>query len=669
MDSGELAAPSIHLPDANQIFAGRYRIEARIGGGGMGMVYRAVDETLGETVAIKVLNPLFIANETVRERLRNELRIARKLQHPHLVRMYTFDESEQGIPFVVMQFVAGVSLEELLNYQPKRKLPFDEAIRILSQIASALAHAHEKGVIHRDLKPQNVLIAAEGAIKLGDFGLAHSDLDDEHLTRTGAAVGTPFYMSPEQFRGETATTAADVYSYGILAFEMLTGRRPFDAQVYFSLALQHISDPFPEINDPNVPSWCKDLVRGCARKNPLERFSSMEEVRQVIIPHVSQWDDRKWYVLWRNGGRKRKWRARFKQVKKYLRRLRSVMLFLLLFHLIFAAGSHLNGWTGRAMPTAILFLDKYCPPFVFAPMKFLLGCSDVDARRSEQILEKSCDQNSQDYDPEKARLLALIVDNPNVRYPGGDSALHCALKNARILVMILLDRGVDVNVRGEEGLTPLQIAVGTNDLDDVFRLLRQSRLDIVDDLGNNVFHTAVMSMTPSALRLVLDRHPPVNLLNARNNEGDTPILAAVRSARLRAKDLLEMLIVAGANPALPDKQGLSPLMSAASRGRSDVVAVLLQYSSVSDVNAVDDNKRTALMHTVLGPGENSSRADVVRLLLDAGADMNAQDASGQTALDGTKARGKNDPVKKLLENALPRKAVERTSAFAEGRIS
>src|SRR3954471_17724071 len=233
----------------------QYLVDAEIGRGGMAVVYRATDLRLNRRVAIKVL-PLELAfNADVRERFLREAQTAAQLSHPGIVPIYTVDERE-GIVYFVMALVDGESLAERLSREPR--LPITEARRILGAVADALAYAHEQGVVHRDVKPDNIMLdRASGRPLVTDFGIARAAQGDTRLTVTGVAVGTPAYMSPEQALGERELDGrSDIYSLGVVGYQMLAGRTPFRAANTPAMLVKHLSEsPHPiESLRPDVPS-------------------------------------------------------------------------------------------------------------------------------------------------------------------------------------------------------------------------------------------------------------------------------------------------------------------------------------------------------------------------------------------------------------------------------
>jgi serine/threonine protein kinase len=258
----------------------------------MGMVYRVIDRELNdETVALKLLHPHLAEDEDVFRRFRNEVLVARSLSHPHIVRTHDIGRDENSVSYISMEFVDGMSLKDHVSFQDennetqRRPLPFGEVLSIYWQILSGVSYAHGKGIIHRDLKPANVLITAEGEVKLADFGTARIVGMDTSITRAGQVVGTPDYMSPEQIRGEELGPSCDIYALGIIAYELLSGKRPFFADSPVAVAFKHLNEPLPEFeqSDEEIPRWFKDFTQKACAKDKNDRFESVGEMLSQII--------------------------------------------------------------------------------------------------------------------------------------------------------------------------------------------------------------------------------------------------------------------------------------------------------------------------------------------------------------------------------------------------
>ena len=251
---------------------GRYRIDRRIGDGGMAEVYLGLDVLLNRQVAVKVLRDQFARDPAVRLRFEREAQAAANFSHPHIVEVY--DVGELGnVPYIVMEFVQGETLKQVIDDEG----PFDadDVSALLEQIGAALDYAHARGVVHRDVKPQNILVDRDGLAKVTDFGIAKA-VTDSSLTETGTGIGTVHYLSPEQANGLMATPASDVYSLGVVAYEMLTRELPFDAESPVAVAVAHTRDepPRPSTLEPTITGAVDAIILKALEKDPTRRYRS-----------------------------------------------------------------------------------------------------------------------------------------------------------------------------------------------------------------------------------------------------------------------------------------------------------------------------------------------------------------------------------------------------------
>ena len=258
------------------LVSGRYRIRAIVGVGGMGVVYRAHDEELGLDIALKVLRPDLGTDHQGIERFRRELVLARQVTHRNVVRIHDIGESD-GLRFLTMRYVEGRSLLDVL--EKGGPLPLERALRIVRQVAEALQDAHDAGVVHRDLKPGNVLLEADDTAYITDFGVARS-LDRDGLTRAGAVVGTTDYLSPEQARGDPVDGRSDIYALGIVLFEMLTRQLPSAGASQAEILAQRISGRVRDIRETGVqvPPHVQHVIRRCLERSPARRYQSAREL-------------------------------------------------------------------------------------------------------------------------------------------------------------------------------------------------------------------------------------------------------------------------------------------------------------------------------------------------------------------------------------------------------
>ena len=265
---------------------GRYKILELIGGGGMSNVYLAHDMILDRDIAIKLLRFDFSNEEELRRRFQREALSTTSLAHPNIVNI--FDVGEDGsIPYLVMEYVRGKTLKEyIIDNSP---IAPERAVKIMKQLTSALAHAHHNQIVHRDIKPQNILMDEEGNVKISDFGIAMA-LSATSYTQTNSVLGTVHYLSPEQARGGNATKKSDIYSLGIVMYELLTGRLPFSGESAVSIALKHLQTETPSLREivPTIPQSLENVVLKATAKNAQHRYQSADEMDEdlstVLLP-------------------------------------------------------------------------------------------------------------------------------------------------------------------------------------------------------------------------------------------------------------------------------------------------------------------------------------------------------------------------------------------------
>ncbi|MCI0601457.1 protein kinase [bacterium] len=257
---------------------GRYQVLSELGRGGMGIVYQAYDKQLKDQVAIKLLSPLLSTDQEALERLTREVSLARRVTHQNVIRIHDISEVN-GLHYVSMEYFGGTNLKEHLKRSGSLSLL--NAYQILSQICDGLEAAHSQGVVHRDLKAQNILIGPSGQIKIIDFGLARS-VHLEGMTATGLIMGTPEYMAPEQVAGKHVDERADIYALGVILFEMLTGRVPFTGDSAIAVGFQQLKDspPSPRSINPQIPEEVERIILKALEKNPIQRYRTVDEMRK-----------------------------------------------------------------------------------------------------------------------------------------------------------------------------------------------------------------------------------------------------------------------------------------------------------------------------------------------------------------------------------------------------
>jgi serine/threonine protein kinase len=245
----------------------------------MAVVYRARQESLDRTVAVKVLSENLAASTEFMERFRREARTAASMRHPNVITVHDFGEDERGVPYLVLEYIGGPTLADLMDAGlDDQRIP-----DLLDQVAAGLDYAHARGVIHRDIKPGNVLMTEDGRAVLADFGLAWL-LEGAHLTLTGGVIGTPEYMSPEQAAGNPIDHRSDVYALGVVLYEMLVGDRPFVAETPIGVLLMHLQDQAPSVLEarPDLPQAVADVLAKALVKDPNDRYSSAGELARAF---------------------------------------------------------------------------------------------------------------------------------------------------------------------------------------------------------------------------------------------------------------------------------------------------------------------------------------------------------------------------------------------------
>ena len=257
---------------------GRYRVIEQVGHGGMADVYKAYQPSLDRHVAIKVIHPFLADDGDFLSRFEREAKAVATLRHPNIVQVYDFD-AEDGLYYMVMEFIDGSTLKTLLETMPARGalLGLDDAVRVILAVGSALKYAHSRHMVHRDVKPGNVMITGDGHVILTDFGIAKI-ISATKLTASGAMVGTPAYMSPEQGRGEPGDERSDIYALGVMLYQLLVGRLPYDADTPIALVLKHINDPLPlpTALRPDLSPELERVIDKALAKQPEDRYQTVD---------------------------------------------------------------------------------------------------------------------------------------------------------------------------------------------------------------------------------------------------------------------------------------------------------------------------------------------------------------------------------------------------------
>ena len=270
----------------NDLIKNRYRIIELLGEGGMAFVFKAKDEQLERFVAIKTLKPSYLENENFVTRFKREAQTAANLNHPNIVQIFDWGV-EENEPYFVMEFIEGTTLSTVIS--KNKKINITDVLHIGAQVSSALQAAHESNLVHRDIKPGNIMITPNGKIKVTDFGIVSIQNEDSDMTKSGTILGTANYISPEQAQGTSVSSKSDLYSLGIVMYEMLSGRTPFIGETPISIATQHLTEkprPLIELVE-NIPSGIDKIILKLLNKKPESRFKSAEDLRAALIQQKS----------------------------------------------------------------------------------------------------------------------------------------------------------------------------------------------------------------------------------------------------------------------------------------------------------------------------------------------------------------------------------------------
>ncbi|MGD9346296.1 MAG: serine/threonine-protein kinase, partial [Candidatus Aminicenantes bacterium] len=275
---------TLHRPgeeiDRWSILGKRYEVIEELGKGGMGKIFRVYDKKLEEEVALKLLDTEILEDKKTLKRFRNELKLARKIGHKNVCKLYDLNE-EEGVPFITMEYVPGEDLKSFMKRS--RQLTLGTALTIAKQVCEGLVEAHSLGIVHRDLKPGNIMIDTEGNAKIMDFGIARS-VQGESITRTGVMVGTPDYMSPEQVEGKSIDARTDLYSLGVILYEMAAGKVPFEGDTPITVGVKHKTEKprEPKAINPQIPEALNRVILRCMAKDKEKRYKSANELLSAL---------------------------------------------------------------------------------------------------------------------------------------------------------------------------------------------------------------------------------------------------------------------------------------------------------------------------------------------------------------------------------------------------
>lgn len=563
--------------EAGTIIASRYEVVEPLGSGAMGAVLKVIDRTLdNEVIALKLLYPHHVHDDVTFGRFRNEVLVARQLTHPNIVRIHDFGRAENGYCFISMEYVRGHSLRWRIYTRDQDLLALQEMVYLLREICKGLSHAHGKGIVHRDLKPDNVLLSDQGELKLTDYGLARTLNVSKGFTETGNAVGTPAYMSPEQISGEPVDARSDIYSLGLIAYEMAVGIRAFSADNWYDLANKHLLSPLPRFATEHggIPQWYEEFAQVCAAKKKEDRFQDAAAALEVLSKHLAEEEPTQDLV--EQAPRKRKPRVLSvyqAESSKKQSLVRSKILTGILF-VVFAAVStlgllRLNPTIHRTSIIQILQMEKAFGSSL--PLFHRIVASNVyfDEKQFVEFVRFG--------NGEAVELLLEAGMNANLLDEDGKYMLHLALERGHVEVALgLLKHGANVHARDKQERTPLMYAVSLGNIRLVDAILaRTTSTNAVDTNGRTALMYAAASGNVSMVQSILQKGAAVNW---RDKSGRTALFSAIGA---KEAGVVQALIEAKADVNALDQEGVSPLMYASQLGDLGVVKALVYQGADS----------------------------------------------------------------------------------------
>ena len=595
--------------EKGMVLADRYRIAERLGAGAMGWVVKAYDENLSdEEIALKILYPHLTTNRTYTQRFHSEILIARKLLHKNILRTYAFGNDET-YHFISMELVNGRTLDEII--EAEEALPLPTALRILKNIALGMSHAHSYGVIHRDIKPENILVSEDWSIKIADFGISQLRQESSIETSGEEAIGTPQYMSPEQFRGEALDATSDIYSFGILMYELLTGRRPFNGNTLFMLAEQHFYEPMPSVceQNANLPQWVEELILTCTAKSKNQRFQRFDEICAVMKPHIPRSSATTIDMLPANsevpddidyGDKHRFVHIPAEQQKSFRFILKLIEVFAILSLLLLIFGA-----TPGVRNTALLI--------------FILAVTLWPAMHGTH----------------RHRLSWYLFAVPFFLF-------FCARNNPaswqRTATFILkIERASDLNVGLVKKL--LNIPLEVDSTQSLFTAVRGGRkghllaminsgmnVDVSDSNGLHIMHAVVKEENNANLSYLLRAGVRFDV---KDQDGQTPLhLAALSSQSYVVGGMVDHLLLAGANPNEADRKGRTPLWNSAATGQWPVVVLMCSFNAVVEQILNINGRNTSVLHlSIISAPVSHLRAIIAKV-----KNFEIEDHQGRTPL-------------------------------------
>ena len=549
------------------LIANRYEVVSVLGTGAMGTVVRVIDRALDKEVcALKLLHPHQARDEVSFARFRNEVILARRIGHPHIARIYDIGLAGGGYYYISMEYISGGSLNQVIYQQRREHFVFRDSLRMLSEIAEGIAYAHKIGVVHRDLKPENILLGDRSEIKITDFGLARSLNSDKGFTDTGETVGTPCYMSPEQLRGERVDGRCDIYALGIIAFELVVGRRPFFDESYFALAAMHMRQPIPDFatKESGIPKWFEEFVKRCAAKDPADRYQDayeiVEELREQTKNLSSEGNIQRAPAVMSFYAPTKKHRSAPKRIASGMRWIAASALVLTAL----IGSLWVNGLGPAGIVRALHVALQGGERAVASPSELFSVIEQGDVEKLNAFLR------------EDERLTQITYS--------GETPLIAAARTGRLeATHLLLKAGADVNAPGQLGTTPLMSSVERPGR-QVTDLLLEYGADVnARDGGANTALMYAIRRGNAAVAQILLEHGA--LVNTRNEKNQTALFDAVLR---KDSGMVQMLLSRNAEANVQDSAGRTPLSYAAEFDDETMVRALIQKGGDPNLRDLSD---------------------------------------------------------------------------------
>ncbi|HZU29403.1 MAG TPA: ankyrin repeat domain-containing protein [Bryobacteraceae bacterium] len=648
---------------------GAYQIVRELGRGGMGIVYQGFDSAIGRPVAIKTirLEPGMAPGEDaeLRARFVREASAAGKLSHPGIVTVYQLGEDGPDL-FIAMEYVPGGNLEDLLKKRPR--LDPEHASSILRQVADALDYAHQSGIVHRDVKPPNILLRQDGCVKIADFGIAKViEAVTQAMTRTGASLGSPSYMSPEQVRGEKVDGRSDQFSLAIAAFRMLTGRLPFEAESAHAVMYQIASlDPFTLVAEAaTLPPAIRATLGRALAKNPQERYPTCA----AFVHELSGAPMAAGAAAGFTGSTTAPSpptqlpTSTLPVAPLAPQKKRSALVpAIALIAIVLMAGGYLalRKKTLAGSGTTTTTERKPDSPLVKAiaegrlddARKLLAGGADVNDSNEDGTTALMQAAEGSAYMPDNTPAVRLLLDHGarvDAQDKRGRTALYRATAEGKEGAMrLLLAHKADPNHKANDGSTPLLEAITFGKPAAANLLLdNHAAVDTADAQGNTPLivaaeGTAYMPNNAPLVKLLLDRGARVD---AQDNQGRTALYRAASEGKV---DAVKLLLDARADINAKTSNGSTPLLAAVTFGKMPMVELLLQQHA--DVQIPDAQGNTPMLVASEGTAYMPNNVPLVTALLAAHAKVTDQDSQGRTPLYRAAAEGKEEAMRVLLDN-------------------